>query len=368
MTKRISSFEGLLLCGVLVLSVAGCGRGPAAEQVAPTRPAMPVEVARVQQQDVTRTAAYVGSVEPVRVARMASPAEGPIEVCAVREGDHVKRGQLLVRLGRSRVAGSGLAAAREELSRQEADYKRIEQLVTSGALPGEQLEMALSALRRTEAQLAGAETSAEDYEIRAPWDGVVSMVWIAEGNYVSPRTPLLEIYDPDSLRVRFSVPERDARQVTPGMAVTVALDAWPDRAFTGEVERVFPRLDAATRTLTVEAALDTEAALISGLFARVTVPLEVAEKAVAVPSGAPVALPGGGLVVYVAKEGVASQRPVVTGLESGGFVQILEGVEVGEMVVVRGQESLRDGAPIRVLGGPPPARAPAPAEGGGSAL
>ena len=335
----------LLAAGVL----AGCKRGEKSS-APPPRPAAPVQVQKAEQRDITRRVLYTGSLEPVRVARIASPAEGPIVECAVREGDRVVKNQPLVRVGRRRVAESGLAAAREDFKRQEADFKRVEQLVASGALPGEQLEIARAALKRAEALVAAAETGADDYEIAAPWDGMVSKVWISEGNYVAPRAPLVEIYDPASLRVRFSVPEQDARFLKTGVPVRVTLDAYPGKTFEGTIERIYPQLEAATRTFTVEAGVNADVPLFSGQFARVVVPMETAARAVAIPSAALLALPNGASVVFVAQDEKAVRRPVKTGLEAGGFVQILEGVAPGEDVVVRGQENLKDGAAIKILG------------------
>ncbi len=352
----------LALLAVLVLA-AGCGNSEQEAAAPPPRPAMPVRIAQVVVRDLTRRAIYTGSVEPTRVARMASPAEGPIVECAVREGDRVTRGQLLVRVGRSGVAESNLAATREDLERQRADFQRVERLVKSGALPGEQLEIARAALRRAEAQVAAAETSAGDYDIHAPWDGVVSDVFVAEGNYVAPRSALVDLFDPTSLRVRFAVPERESRRIETGASAPVTLDAFPGKIFEARIERIYPRLDPKTRTLTVEADPMTDAPLFAGMFARIETPLETIPDAVVVPIGAIVALPDGSLAVFVAQDGKAHRRLVRPGLEAGGYSQIIEGVAPGESVVVQGQESLRDGALIRVLGAPPAVGNPQPTGG-----
>ena len=345
--KIVSSW---MIVPLAVALAAGCGKKNEAETAAPAKPMAPVQVKKAEMRDLTRSALYTGSVEPVTVARMASPAEGPIVECAVREGDAVAKGRRLVRVGRNHMAESSLEAAREELNRQQAEFKRVEQLVASGALPGEQLEIARAALKRAEAQVAAAETGADDYEIRAPWNGVVAKVWISEGNYVAPRTPLVELYDPASLRVRFSVPEQEATRVKTDAAVQVALDAFAGRTFPGVVERIYPQLDPATRTLTVEARIEADMPLLAGLFARVAVPVETAPGTVVVPAGALLALPGGGSVAFAVQDGKAVRRPVKTGLEAGDFVQILEGLSAGEDVIVRGQESLKDGAPVKVMG------------------
>ncbi|MCA1788736.1 MAG: efflux RND transporter periplasmic adaptor subunit [Thioalkalivibrio sp.] len=349
MRKLVVWFMGALIA----LPATGCGSrhddsgGPTA------KPAAPVQVERATVRDLTRSVVYTGSIEPVRVARMASPAEGPIVECVVREGDTVRVDQRLVVLGRSHMAESGLEAARAELVRQAEDLARVEQLVKSGSLPAEQLEIGRAAVKRAEAQVAAGETGAADYEIRAPWEGVVSRVWISEGNYVAPRAPLVEIYDPGSLRARFAVPEQEVRHLKVGTSVAIHLDAWPDARLTGAIERIYPQLEPTTRTVTVEAGLAADVPLLSGMFARVEVPVQTAPGAVVIPASALLSLPDGGLVVFLAKADKAVRLPVEIGLEAGGSVQILAGVAAGEDVIVRGQENLKDGAAIRIMGAKP---------------
>lgn len=348
---------------LIALLAAGCGSRHDDAGGLNSKPAAPVQVEQVVARDLTRSVVYTGSIEPVRVARMASPAEGPIVECVVREGDQVHADQRLVVLGRSHMAESGLEAARAELVRQAEDLTRVEQLVKSGSLPAEQLEIARAAVKRAEAQVAAGETGAADYEIRAPWAGVVSKVWISEGNYVAPRTPLVEIYDPASLRVRFAVPEQEVRHLKVGTGVSIRLDAWPDARLGGAIERIYPQLEPTTRTVTVEAGLVADVPLLSGMFARVEVPVQTAPGAVVIPASALLTLPDGGVVVFLAMADQAVRRPVEIGLEAGGSVQILAGVAEGEEVIVRGQENLKDGAAIKIMGAKP-----GPAAGQGSSL
>jgi len=280
---------------------------------------------------------------------MASPAEGPIVECPVREGDTVQAGQRLARVGRSRIADTALAAAQEEFRRLEAEFKRVEQLVKSGSLPGEQLDSARAGLKKAEAQVAAMETGRADYDITAPWPGIVSKVWIAEGDYVAPRTPLVEVFDPASLLVRFSVPERDLPSVHTGLQVRVTLDAYPGREIPAEIVRIFPGLDPATRTVTVEAELREEAKPWRGLFARVATPLRTLKDAVVAPDSALLVLPNGDAVMFVVADGKASLRKVRVALEAGGWLAVESGIAEGDMLVVRGHESLKDGAPVQVM-------------------
>ncbi len=343
-------FQYSIIPVLSLLLAAGCGRGKSDAGAQAPKPLPLVQVVKAEKRDLSKTLTYTGSVEPVKVARMASPAEGPIVECTVREGDFVKNGQILVKVGRSRIAEAGLEAAREELRRQEAEFKRVEQLVKSGSLPGEQLDAARSNLKRAEAQVAAMETGTSDYEIAAPWDGVVSKVWVSEGNYVSPRAPLVELYEPASLVVRMSIPEQHALALQTNQPVSVTLDAYPNRRFAGKIVRLYPELERTTRTLTVEAVLSDDVKLLSGMFARVDVAVRTLPNAVVVPESALVVLPNGETVAFVLEGEKAVRRKVNVALEAGEAVGVESGIQAGEMVITRGNEALKDGATVQVMG------------------
>jgi len=344
----MKNYSRIFFTTLIAVLLSGCGKN--GQDAAAQKPVPLVQVLPAKSGNLTKFITYTGSIEPIKMARMASPAEGPIVECSVREGDLVKKGQILVKVGRSRIAETGLEAAREELRRQESEFKRVEQLVKSGSLPGEQIDAARSNLRRAEAQVAATETGADDYEIQAPWDGLVSKVWISEGNYVAPRVPLVDLYDPASLVVRITIPEQQALAVHEEQPVQVSLDAYPDRRFTGKITRVYPELERSTRTLTAEAVLIEKAHLLSGMFARVDIAVQTLENAVIVPESALTVMPNGEVIVFVITEDNAARRKVKTALEAGGTVAIESGIRAGEMVVIRGSEMLKDGSKVQVAG------------------
>jgi membrane fusion protein (multidrug efflux system) len=327
--------------------LAGCGKNGANDAV--QKPVPVVQTAPAQRRNLTKTILFAGSVEPVKTARMASPAEGPVTQCAVREGDRVEAGQRLVQVGRSQIATTALAAAREELRRQQAEFGRVEKLVQSGSLPGEQMDEARSNLKKAEAQVAAMETGANDYEIAAPWAGVVSKVWISEGNYVAPRAPLVELYDPASLLVRIPVPEEYALSIRSGTTVQVTLDAHPGKTFSATISRIYPELERTTRTATVEAVLNEPVELLSGMFARVELPVRRAENAIVFPEGALVVRPNGDMLVFVLDGETVREVNVAPLLEANGFVAVASGIEPDSPVVVRGNESLKDGAAVKAM-------------------
>lgn len=306
---------------------------------------------RVQPRSLTRSLELTGSVAAARMARVASPGEGPVVDCRVREGDSVRKGERLLSIGRNTAAQALVAAAQAAFKEQEQELARTRQLVESGAIPGAQLDTARSKYESAKAQMAKARESAADYSITAPWAGIVSKVLVWDGDYVAPRSPLVEMFDPHSLAIRFSVPEAEATGMREGLEVKVLLDAYPDNAFSGRVSRVYPELDARMRTRSVEAALVDSIHLIPGMFARIEVILQSIPDALMVPSSAVVATPKGERIAFVVEDGKAMQRRVETGVEKEGRTQILRGIRAGEQVIVSGHEKLRDGSEVRIWEG-----------------
>jgi membrane fusion protein, multidrug efflux system len=345
---------GVVLASLLAIGLASLGAGRTWGQDKPKEgaPALPlVDVQQVQVGLLSRTLDLTGTATPVRQARLASPGEGPIQNCRVREGDQVKRGQRLVTIGRSGAAAAQVAASAESLKEQEAELNRTKILVQSGAVPGSQLDSARAKYEAARALLTKARESAGDYSVEAPWDGVVSKVLVKDGDFVAPRAPLVEMYDPHSLVIRLAVPEAQATEVFKGTPANVQLDAYPGKSFEGKVSLVYPDLDTRMRTRTAEVKLDVPVALIPGMFARLKLILETQTEALTVPGDAVLVMPNGDKVAFVYKDGKVQRRVVQTGLEAGGKVQIISGIKPGETVVTAGNEKLKDGTEVKVQGG-----------------
>ena len=315
------------------------------------KPVPVVAVQKAQVAPISRTLDLTGTATPTRQARLASPGEGPIQNCRVREGDQVKRGERVLTIGRSGAAAAQVTAMAESVKEQAAELNRTKILVQSGAIPGSQLDTARAKYEGARALMAKARESAGDYSVAAPWDGVVSKVLVKDGDFVAPRAPLVEMYDPNSLVIRLAVPEAQSTLVFKGMPVKVQMDAYPGKTFEGKISLVYPDLDTRMRTRTAEVKLDYPVALIPGMFARLQVVIETAADAVVVPGDAVLVLPNGEKVAFIIKDGKAQRRVLQTGLEAGGQVQIVSGVQPGETVVTAGNEKLKDGMEVKAQGG-----------------
>jgi membrane fusion protein (multidrug efflux system) len=338
-----------LVMAAAVLGLVACGE-TASEKPEPLPAAVTVEA--IAAGPFAQYLSITGTVEPTRIAGLASQAEGPVLNCTVREGDHVAAGQELLRLGRRLSADAAQASAEEELRTQEQEFARVSALVAEKVLARTQLDTARASLERARAGLAQALQLAGDYSIRAPWDGVVSTVHVADGNYVSPRMPLVDIYDPSSLVLRFSVPEDHAFALEPGGRIQATFDALPGQAFTLEIIRAWPGLERRLRTRAFEAALPAGTSFAPGMFARVRALLQEVPAALTVP--AEVLLDdGASRFVFVLSDGKAARREVQTGFEQDGRVLVLAGLQTGDRVIVGGIERINDGAPVRLAENPP---------------
>lgn len=317
--------------------------GPNGKQKPPPQ----VRVITTAASKISEALELTGSVEAYRVARLGSPAEGPIVDVRVREADPVAADEPLLVIGRKKGVDALIVSLRETFKKERDNLRRTRRLVESNALSDEQLDQARAAYEKARAELAQAEEKAQDYIIKAPWAGIVSRMNVKEGEFVGPRSALVEIHDPDSLVIRAAAPEKYAVRVTAGMRVKARLDAYPGDVIPGRVERVYPYLDPRLRTRTLEIVLDNPVKLLPGMFARLEVLLETEENAVAIPVDALVNKPKGQMV-FVVEDGKAAAEMVKTGIEAGNRIQIVSGIQSGDKVIVAGNEKLKDGADVRI--------------------
>lgn len=225
-------------------------------------------------------------------------------------------------------------AARRATSQQEVE--RLATLVSTAearyasAMNGVQEKIALIRLRR--AELALAQQALADANITAPFDAVVRERIAAVGEYVDPAQPLVRLVRIDTLRFTAGVPERHAGLVQLGQPVEIQIEGH-DRPVVASVTRISPALDLASRSLTIEADVPNPGHLLrSGLFAEAEIIVAPDASVLAVPQNAVIEFAGVEKVL-VMQDGKPTERSVRTGRSQEGFVEILEGLAAGDMVV-----------------------------------
>ena len=266
-------------------------------------------------------------------------------------------------------------AARAALDLAEKQLRRYERLVESGDVSRasydqqraqrdqlrEQYQAALAQARQAYAAVQTARAAAEaaaaqgeqarkairDAVVVAPISGYVADRPADIGEYVTPSSKIATIVRTNPMRVRIEIPERSLGAVRPGQSVSVNVASYPDRNFSGRVVRLSPSLNAASRTLIVEAEIENgEGLLKPGQFATVRILLPESQPAVLIPQRA-VRAEGGINRIFVIKDGRAEERVVQLGQTEGDLVEVKNGVAADELVATSNLDKLRDGMPVR---------------------
>jgi Cu(I)/Ag(I) efflux system membrane fusion protein len=181
-------------------------------------------------------------------------------------------------------------------------------------------------------------TASENIRFVAPQDGIVASLSVREGMYIQPNTTIMSLADLSSVWLQADVFESQADWVAQGQAAEAELDYLPGASFSGQVDYIYPVLDPATRTLRVRLRFENpEERLKPNMYARVSIYGRLKPNALSIPREALIPAPGRDRVVVALGDGRFSVREVMTGLESGDFVEVLAGIEEGERIVTSAQ-------------------------------
>jgi RND family efflux transporter MFP subunit len=211
-------------------------------------------------------------------------------------------------------------------------------------------------IRAAEAMLRGSQATIALYAAQrakrtmiSPVDGVVSKKQGEVGGVTGSGEAVLTIVTDDALEFAATVSELDVSRVIPGDEVDVTVDGLQDTKITGRVVSVLPAGDAASRNFTIKVTVPGSTGVRPGMFARGIVRVKAARGAVTLPKDALIEQDGT-FIAYVVDGNVASRRQVVVGLQGAGMVEVLEGIQAGETVVIHGKERLSDQSPVKVAG------------------
>jgi len=324
----------------------------------------PLSAAPAQTAARATSSAFDGVVEAVRQAVVAAQVAGAVVQLEAKVGDHVKAGQVLLRID-ARAAEQNAAAsdaqvlaARASLDLATKDFERQKQLFQQNFISRAALERAESEYKSTQAgasallaQAGVARTQSDFYVVRAPFAGVVSDVPVQLGDMALPGRPLLTLYEPGALRVTAAVPQSVALRLASSSSSRIELPGLPagDTWVTPARVQVLPTVDAATHTVQLRADLPADVAAVSpGMFARLWLPTPrsdatggTSQSAVSVPLNAIVRRAEMTGLYVLEPGGKPVLRQVRLGRSEGGRVEILSGLTAGEQVVSDPQSAAR---------------------------
>ncbi len=360
---RFTTVVWLVVCFAMPVA---CARR--AGDMAASRPAVAVEVQRVQPGIVRETIAVVGTITPKFEGDVKPEFSGIIKDVYVTEWVRVRKGTLLARYDSrdAEAALSAMTAARMQAdvaaTRARRELERAEKLKAAGLATQQNLDDAHSSADAAEAQLAAANaqeaiarTRLSKTEVRSPLDGVIGARMVNPGDYVQnvgSSTTMFRIVDNRRLELTVSIPSSQIAGVRLGQPLSFVTDAVPGRTFEGRVSFINPAADETSRTVKVVAVVENaDGALRSGLFARGAIVTGVRSGVLRIPRSAMITVdpaPRAGFVL-VANGDRAQRRAVSTGAAEGDDLEITRGITAGESVITRGGFNLRDGDPLTIV-------------------
>ena len=314
-----------------------------------------VEATAVRQMALRDDAEAVGSLRSRRSVVLRPEISGRITQLNFRDGQRVHKGQLLVQLD-DQLPRAQVQQSRAELSIARANHKRNQELVAQGFISQRSVDESAANLEVAEAKLALSEATAQRLRILAPFDGIAGIRGVNVGDYLKDGADIVNVEDLDAVYVDFRLPERLQDKVKPGQLARVAFDALPGVQYSAVVQAINPQIDADGRSIAVRGCIDNRRLqLRPGMFARVTAVFGeradarvIPEEAIVPDGTAPYVL----RIVPGKEEGskIAKRTPVRLGARTPGFVEVVEGLAAGDVVVTAGQQRLqRDGLAVRVV-------------------
>lgn len=332
------------------------GGAPGGRAASPGRSGPPaVEVAPVQTAPIVEEAQAVGTLAARRRVVVRPEVAGRIVAIGFSDGTLVRKGQLLVQLDDA-LPRAELAQAQAQLAVQQANLRRNEELVAQGFVAQRVLDESRAAVQVAQAQVDLAQARLARMRIVAPFDGVAGIRAVHIGEYVKDGTELVHLEDLSQLVVDFRLPQQLQPRVRVGQPLRLQVDAHPGQAVPARIAAIDPALDADGRALVVRAALDGgRHGLQPGMFVRVMLELGRNEAALLVPEEA-IVPQGQQFFVWRLRPAAGDALPEVErvavrlGLRRDGQVQVTQGLQAGDTIVIAGQQRLqRDGTPVRIV-------------------
>ena len=326
------------------------------------RPPAPVKVSTVLQKEVETLVTLIGSAEPWLETVVASEGSGLVKEVLVEEGDRVRKGQILCKQNTTQLelkleaAKAALAEARVQETQAERELQRQKRLYNIKSVSEKAYDDARFAseasrkkVARLQAELRALEDQFNKKIIRAPVSGYIVERHSLLGQWLGEGKPVVTLVVPDPILFMVPVPERHIPAMKKGDSARVTFDALPKSSFTGIIDAVIPRADSVARTFPVRIKIpNRDNAIKSGMLGRATLPVGNPHQAVLVPKDALV-LSSSGTVVYIVKDDKAHIVPVRVGPAHGDLIEIQGRLKAGSNVVVRGNERLRPGQPVRIM-------------------
>ena len=346
--NSIVTVPAILSLFISGLFLAGCGKENSAQanRGGGARAAVPVEALVIQPRLLRNNAFTTGTLLANEEVELRSEISGRVTGVFFEEGKKVKHGEVLLKINDRELRAQ---LTRQEVQEKQAsdDVARKQGLFDNKLISREEYDKAVNARQMIQAEKEAIESQLAKTEITAPFNGIIGLRYISEGGYVTPNVLVATMQDINPMKVEFSVPEKYARQIKDGTEILVRVGDSPE-GHRGVVYAVESKIDLNTRTIKARAKIpNPHEDLIPGSFAKVEITLAELPDAIVIPSGAVIPQINGEMV-YVCRNGKAASVPIETGIRTDSGVQVMQGLNPNDTLVVTGLLQLTDGKDIQI--------------------
>jgi RND family efflux transporter MFP subunit len=342
------SFPLLLMITALVFTTA-CNNGNEENQNDEDEDLIiPVEVSNVSRGNISAYYANTATLEAEQEATVVAKVRGIVREIYVEEGDEVKAGQVIAKIEDDQYRIEA-ARAKATLDRLKSDFDRNKELYEKNLIAAEAYQNSQYEYESQKAAYELAQLNLEHTSIKSPIGGVVSERYVKIGNMIGTDQQVYRVTDFSPLQAILHIPEHEMAKIRKDQRTELKVDALPNQTFTGHVERISPVVDSETGTFKVTVYVDeTKGMLRPGMFGRVKIVYDTRENTHMIPKSAVIS-EDLAQSVYVIKDSLAFKKAIKTGYTNGVNVEVIEGLEDGEMVVTIGQGSLQDSTKVNVI-------------------
>ncbi len=340
---RILFFSCLMLA---ILTACGKDKGatdPAARGM--ERP-VPVTTAVVKPRNFSDNLRALGTVHAREAVTITAKVSETVQQVHFDSGDKVARGAPLVTLS-GQQQQAALSEAQATANEAAGLYRRQSDLAAQQLIARASLDTQRATRDAANARVAQIRAQLADRVVRAPFAGVLGIRKVSPGALVTPGTAIATLDDIARVYVDFPLPESELAFAGVGQRVSGSSASWPGRSFDGTVTAIDPRIDAASRALTVRASFpNPDQALRPGMLVEVSVH-RAERKALLLPEIAVVQVGGKTFVWRVDAQGKVAQADVTIGARHDGLAEVVSGLSAGDRIVVEGTGKLRPGATVQ---------------------
>lgn len=248
----------------------------------PFPPFATVTATTVNATEWTPVIKAVGTIRPNNGAMLSAQAAGSVTAIHIKSGERVTRGQLLIELDSS-VEQATLHASESQLPNAKATLSRYRSLVASKSASKAELDKAQATYNQLVANIESLKAAIKRRQIYAPFDGIVGIVKVNLGEYITAATEIVRVEDSSQMKVSFNVPQTNLADITIGQRVAFSVDAIPNQTFEAKVSAIDSAVTKSTGLVAVEAVVDGRGQLMSGMFARLNIALATEMDQVVVP-------------------------------------------------------------------------------------